>query len=122
MSDHEAWTRANIRDEGTRAVGVKHDAGKSRWSLIPKGVLTAIVDILEFGARKYSADNWMIVPDARTRYYDAMQRHISAWWDGARLDPETGKLHLAHAACCLLYLIWFDLHDHPIEKTTTGNE
>jgi len=96
--------------------GIKHDNGKPRWSLIPKGVLLAIVDILEFGARKYDVDNWVVVPDARTRYYDAMQRHIDAWWRGERLDPETGRLHMAHAACCMLFLIWFDLRDAAKDK------
>jgi len=32
------------------------------------------------------------------------------------LDDETGKSHLAHAMCCLLFLLAFDL-DKTLEKT-----
>ena len=42
------------------------------------------------------------------RYYDAMQRHIDAWWQGEQKDPETGEHHLAHAICCGMFLWWFD--------------
>ena len=64
--------------------------------------------MLEFGAARYQVDNWMHVPDARRRYYDAAMRHIEAWLLGEQNDPESGLPHLAHAVCCLLFLIWFD--------------
>ena len=35
-------------------------------------------------------------------------RHISAWLGNETNDPDSGLPHLAHAVCCLLYLIWFD--------------
>jgi len=50
----------------------------------------------------------MIVPDAQTRYYDAAHRHIEAWWRCEAKDQESGKSHLAHAMCCLAFLMWFD--------------
>lgn len=28
-----------------------------------------------------------------------------SWVAGERCDPETGESHLAHAACCLLFLL-----------------
>ena len=88
--------------------GRKDDAGKLRYSLIPVGPLRAIAEVLDFGARKYGADNWKRVPDARARYTDALMRHVEAWRDGERRDAETGLPHLAHAACCLLFLLWVD--------------
>lgn len=90
------------------ATGTKADAGKPRWSLLPAGTIAQVVAVLEAGATKYAPDNWMHVSDARTRYYDALQRHVEAWWRGERNDPETGLPHLAHAACCVLFLLWFD--------------
>ena len=59
--------------------GKKFDQNKPRMSLLPKGALNAVIRVLEFGATKYQADNWKHVPEAKTRYYDAMQRHIEAW-------------------------------------------
>lgn len=90
------------------AEGRKDDKGKVRWSLLPTGTVRAIVEVLEVGAKKYDVDNWKKVPDARTRYYDAMMRHIEAWWGGQALDPEDNLHHLAHAGCCLLFLLWLD--------------
>ena len=88
--------------------GQKYDSKKPRMSLLPKGALNAVIRVLEFGAKKYALDNWKTVPDAKTRYYDAMQRHIDAWWNGEQKDAETGEHHLAHAICCGMFLWWFD--------------
>lgn len=89
-------------------IGQKHDKQKPRMSLLPKGALNAVIRVLEFGATKYQENNWKHVPDAKTRYYDAMQRHIEAWWHGEQKDTETGEHHLAHAICCGMFLWWFD--------------
>jgi len=97
----------NILDAAP-SVGRKADKGKPRWSLLPRGAVMRVIDVLEFGAMKYAPDNWKRVPDARTRYYDALHRHVEAWWGGERTDPDSGLHHLAHAACCVLFLLWFD--------------
>ena len=88
--------------------GRKDDADKPRYSLLPAGPLAAVVATLEHGARKCAPGNWVKVPDARTRYFDAAQRHLWAWWGGERLDPDSGLPHLAHAGCCVLFLLHFD--------------
>jgi hypothetical protein len=85
--------------------GEKHDAGKEKYSLLPSRGIRAVVRVLMFGADKYGIDNWQLVADHRRRYYDAAVRHMTAWWDGEILDPESGCHHLAHAASCLLFLI-----------------
>ncbi|MBS1170601.1 MAG: hypothetical protein H6R01_1519 [Burkholderiaceae bacterium] len=92
------------------SAGQKFDSGKRRWSLLPAGSVEEAVDVLEIGAAKYSEDNWQRVPNPRTRYYNALMRHINAWWTGEQKDPETGKHHLAHAICCAMFLIWFDIN------------
>ena len=89
-------------------IGQKHDKQKPRMSLLPKGALNAVIRVLEFGATKYKEDNWKHVGNAKTRYYDALQRHVDAWWSGERTDAETGEHHLAHAICCAMFLWWFD--------------
>lgn len=95
-------------DKTVNPIGVKADNGKLRWTLLPWKPLSEIVEVLMFGANKYpSADNWKHV--APERYKDALLRHITSWLDGERSDKESGKHHLAHAGCCLLFLLWFDL-------------
>ena len=100
---------SEYQDPFDKQLGEKHDTGKIRMSLLPMQPLTAVLEILEFGAVKYQADNWQHVENARTRYFDAAQRHILAWWQGEQTDSESGKHHLAHAVCCLMFLMWFDL-------------
>ena len=92
--------------------GVKYDNGKPQWSLLPFRALTQVVEVLTYGAKKYAPDNWKKVPDARRRYIDAGFRHFTAYTTGETNDPETGKHHLAHAICCMLYLVAFDLGEH----------
>ena len=90
-------------------IGRKDDSNKPRYSLLPTGTINQVVQVLEYGASdKYEVDSWQHVPSARTRYYDAAMRHIDAWWNGEKIDKESKLPHLAHAICCLLFLMWFD--------------
>lgn len=91
--------------------GQKHDQAKPRFSLIPNGTLMPVVRVLEMGARKYAVENWKHVPDARTRYFDALHRHVDAWQQGERFDSESGESHLAHAICCLMFMMWLDQNE-----------
>ena len=88
--------------------GRKDDSSKIRYSLLPVGTVNQVVQVLEYGSKKYADNNWQKVPNHRTRYYDAAMRHIDAWFNGSLKDDETGLHHLAHAICCLMFLMWFD--------------
>jgi hypothetical protein len=92
--------------------GVKYDAGKPRLSLLPWSSVLTVVEVLEFGARKYAVDNWQRVDNAPARYADAALRHIVARLQGERDDDESGLPHLAHAATCLLFWMWFDAKEN----------
>ena len=87
------------------AAGQKHDQTKPRFSLIPHQALWQVVAVLEFGAKKYGAENWRGVENARERYFNACHRHLNAWWQGESVDDESGLPHLAHAVCCLIFLM-----------------
>ena len=91
------------------AAGVKHDQQKMRWTLFPDNTLMTVLKVLEHGAKKYSPNNWMHVPSPEVRYYDAAMRHLEARKMGWYNDPESRLPHLAHAVCCLLFLLWFDI-------------
>lgn len=105
-------TALQYKPQDVAFTGVKYDNGKPQWSLLPFKALTQVVEVLTYGAKKYAPDNWKKVPDARRRYIDAGFRHFTAYVSGETQDPETGKHHLAHAICCLLYLVAFDLGEH----------
>lgn len=87
--------------------GKKFDDGKPKMSLVARSLLVAIATIMEFGLEKYGRDNWkggMIW----SKPYDAVQRHLTDWWEGKSLDPETGKSALWHAACEIMFLIEYE--------------
>ena len=86
---------------------VKYDEGKPATHLIAPEMITALGEILEFGAAKYAPRNWEYGM-AWSRPFSALMRHMWAWWRGEGTDPETGKSHLWHAACCLMFLIAYE--------------
>jgi hypothetical protein len=86
----------------------KSDTGKVRWTLIPWDALLGALHVMEFGAKRYGADNWQAGADW-SRYFNALQRHLIAWWMGEKADPDTGRSHLHHALCCLLFLAAYEM-------------
>lgn len=82
---------------------VKKDAGKLPMRLLPAVAIEQVVQVLAFGAKKYKDDGWRGV-DKRSRYYDALMRHMLAWQMGQDTDEESGLPHLAHALCSLMFL------------------
>ena len=85
--------------------GMKFDSGKLDYTLVPWDGLEEIVKVLEFGAKKYDRDNWRKVEGAQQRYLAAAFRHLAAYSMGEKTDSETDISHLAHAGCCLLFLL-----------------
>lgn len=85
--------------------GAKLDAGKVRLGLVLGGFSQALVEVGKvgtYGAEKYTPNGWLSVPNGIDRYRDAMLRHILATDE---TDPDTGLLHMAHAAWnCLAVL------------------
>jgi hypothetical protein len=88
--------------------GVKYDADKDPWHLLPTDAIREVVKVLAFGANKYAARNWENGM-AFSRCYSASLRHLTAWWEGEDKDPETGISHLAHAMCCIMFLLAYAL-------------
>lgn len=87
--------------------GVKFDEGKLRYDLVPIEALREITRVLTFGANKYTDRNWEKGINYG-RCYAAAMRHLTAWWDGEDKDPETGISHLAHAGCCIYFLLTYE--------------
>jgi hypothetical protein len=92
---------------------------KTRFDLLPVGALTEIAEVLTFGAEKYGAHNWSR-GTAWSRYFAALLRHLFAWWGGEDRDPETGASHLAHAGCCLLFLLEYQRHGWGSDDRRSG--
>ena len=86
--------------------GVKNDVGKVRWDLMPWSELEQVAKVMTHGSKKYTDDNWKKVEPRR--YVAAALRHFIDWVKGEAYDKDSGQHHLAHAICCLLFLIYFE--------------
>ena len=93
------------------SVGMKFDAKKpSPMTLLEFTPLafTEVLDVLEYGAKKYREYNWIDVENWRVRYHDAALRHMLDAQSSITFDTETNRSHLAHAACCMLFVSDFE--------------
>jgi len=88
--------------------GTKYDEDKPRWDLLPFTEVEKVVKVLTMGAKKYADDNWQVVEPYDKRYFAATMRHLTAWKSGEKIDSESDQTHLAHAVCCLLFIMWGD--------------
>lgn len=91
--------------------GMKYDNGKPRYDLEQVLALEEVTKVLTFGASKYADDNWRLVENAKKRYYSAARRHLAAHQKGEVHDTESGLHHLAHAACCINFILELELED-----------
>ncbi len=72
--------------------------------------LLEVAKVAGFGGKKYERYNfakgyrWSLS-------YDALQRHLNAFWAGEDTDRESGLYHIAHAAWHCLALLTFSLRD-----------
>lgn len=105
---HQAEAYRNICPAANTGFKDKQDIGKARWDLLPIKPIEEVVEVLTAGAVKYSENGWMHISNPKERYFAALMRHIVAWREGKTIDPESGKSHLIHAICNLLFLYHFD--------------
>ena len=84
---------------------MKYDGGKPRFDLVPWLGVEGAARVMAYGAKKYRAHSWRnAVRNPIPRYYSALMRHLSAFFMGEAVDPESGMPHLDHAVANLLML------------------
>jgi len=111
------WRKITVTNTVTTASGgagggaMKFDTDKLPVNLLSNEALLQTAAVLKFGADKYHAHNWRD-GFAWSRPLAAAMRHIMAYNDGEDKDPESGLSHLAHAACCIMFLLEFE-KTHP---------
>ncbi len=110
-SDEEREQLANMSLPGSLLQeGVKFDQDKLPLHLLPFDALEAITEILAFGAKKYGDRNWEKGLHW-SRVFRAANGHLWSWFMRRPPDAETGKSHLWHAGCCVLFLIAYELRN-----------
>lgn len=104
------------------ASATKHDDSKQPWDLVPYDALDEVVSVLKEGAKKYAPRNWEKGMNW-SRCFAACIRHLWKWFHGEDKDPEWGFSHLAHACCCILFMLAYEkrkigIDDRPIKLPT----
>ncbi len=86
--------------------------GLSKPSLasVPPMPLFEIGKAMSDGARKYGRFNWREHSITGSVYYDAMMRHLTAWYNGEDIASDSGVHHLAHLAACVLIVLDAEAH------------
>lgn len=94
--------------EPARADGWKDTNPKSAFgdkkvpfSCVPAPVVAELGLAMLEGALKYGRHNYRIAGVRASTYYDAALRHLTAFWEGEDVDPESGLPHLVKAMACL---------------------
>jgi hypothetical protein len=82
------------------AVGTK----KVPFSVLPWKVIAEVALALLEGARKYGRHNWRVAGVRASVYVDASMRHLTDFWEGTDVDPDSGLNHITKAIAGLVVL------------------
>lgn len=82
------------------AVGIK----KVPFSTVPTPIIAEIGLAMLEGACKYGRHNYRAIGVRTSVYYDAALRHLTAFWEGEDIDPDSNLPHIVKAMACLAVL------------------
>jgi len=122
MEEKTTWLK-DINAKTGVGSGLRFNQGKLRYDLLHPKALEDMVDILTYGANKYTVldDAGNVLNDGANNWrqglswksvYASLERHMEAIKAGEDYDRDTGKLHIAHAACNVHFLNAF-YYDFP---------
>jgi len=100
--------------------GIKYDSEKLDWTLFPWSEATEVMEVLMGGAKKYAPNNWKKLENGEKRCIAAAMRHIIAHLSGEDINKDDFNLsHLAHAACGILFAMYFMNQRRQNEETVS---
>ncbi len=119
---HDNWVKCNWSDlekerslislnsafeqcVGGQEKAIRHNQGKSTWSLVDFATMEDMVAVLDFGAKKYSPDNWKKGLHTKS-VFDSIMRHLAAYISGEDNDQESGLPHTGHIMCNAMFLAY----------------
>ena len=90
----------------------KDDKEKLMWHLLPLSLIKPVVEIFQYGLKKYGKEgSWALLDNGYIRYRDAFFRHLEAHESGQEIDEESNHPHIAHCAWNALAMMWFALKE-----------
>lgn len=82
------------------AVGIK----RVPFSTVPSVPVAEVGLAMLEGALKYGRHNYRAVGVRSSVYYDAAMRHLTRWWEGEDIDPDSGLPHIVKCLASLIVL------------------
>lgn len=81
---------------------LRYNEGKTRWSLVHFPSLEPMVKVLEYGCKKYEAENWK-KPMDKKQILNSMMRHLVRLMEDEELDSESNLKHIGHILCNAMF-------------------
>jgi hypothetical protein len=95
------FTVQTIKESNPKdAIGIE----KTPFSTISMPVMAELGVALLEGALKYGRHNYRAIGVRASVYVDATMRHISSYWEGEDIDPDSGIHHITKAIASLTVL------------------
>ena len=85
--------------------GARFNEGKAKWGLVPQSALLPMVEVLEFGAKKYAPNNWKKGLSI-VEICESMKRHLDDFMENIDKDTDRGLSHIGHIQCNAMFLSW----------------
>ena len=97
---------SEIKEKNSKLTNPKDIVGtrKAPMSTVPANVLAEIGVAMLEGSVKYGRHNYRAAGVRSSVYYDAVMRHLIAWWEGEDIDPDSNMSHITKALSCLTVL------------------
>lgn len=120
---HCIYTMVNEHDINDMAAdqGLRFNEGKPQWRLLPQSALVPMVRVLEFGATKYSPENWK-KGLSTTGCMESLKRHWDAMMEGETHDPESGLPHIGHIMCNAMFISWMQANKPEFDDLKKENK
>lgn len=92
-----------IKDDSYKAL--TNDKGKPPLAMLPWAGIEEVALVQAYGNQKYGDFYNFRKGMEVTRHLSCAIRHVAKYLSGESLDQESGRPHLAHAACRILYVL-----------------
>jgi dATP/dGTP diphosphohydrolase len=109
-NDLSEQIKIKIKEMDEAAKAKTYDEGKAPLAYLPWEGVKEVALVQAYGHAKYKDFNNFRKGMEIGRNLSCAIRHIAAYQEGQDLDLESGRNHLAHAACRLLFVLQ-NLHD-----------
>lgn len=99
----------------------RHNEGKLKWSLVSYEALKPMIQVLMFGEKEHSTDNWKIgMP--YTEVCESLLRHTYDFMNGMDRDKKTKLLQVGHILCNAMFLSFMFLFRKDFDDRRKGEE